>query len=89
MFDADLYREKAEVELWKTRDPIATLAGRLTGWQFATDATLADMERVVGAEVADAVAFAEAGTWEPVDDLLKDVYTPAPVTEARTKAAVS
>jgi pyruvate dehydrogenase E1 component alpha subunit len=28
------------------------------------------------AEVERAVAFAEAGAWEPVEDLLKDVYAP-------------
>ena len=27
-------------------------------------------------EVDDAVAFAEAGTWEPVEDLTRDVCTP-------------
>jgi pyruvate dehydrogenase E1 component alpha subunit len=30
------------------------------------------------AEVAASVAFAEAGTWEPVEDLTRDVYSPAP-----------
>jgi TPP-dependent pyruvate/acetoin dehydrogenase alpha subunit len=29
----------------------------------------------VAAEVEAAVAEAEAGPWEPVEDLLKDVYT--------------
>jgi len=32
------------------------------------------------AEVADAVAFAETGPWEPVEDLLKDVHTPVAKT---------
>jgi TPP-dependent pyruvate/acetoin dehydrogenase alpha subunit len=30
----------------------------------------------VDAEIADAVAFAEAGPWEPVEELTRDVYTP-------------
>ena len=30
MFDPDLYRDKAEVEAWKERDPIPLLAQRLT-----------------------------------------------------------
>jgi len=32
----------------------------------------------VDAEVAAAVAFAEAGTWEPVEQLTRDVYTGSP-----------
>ena len=34
--------------------------------------------REAGAEVDAAVAFAEAGTWEPVAQLATDVLTPAP-----------
>ena len=34
------------------------------------------IEAGVETEIAGAVAFAEAGTWEPVEDLVRDVYTP-------------
>jgi hypothetical protein len=37
---------------------------------------LRTIEAAVSAVVAEAVAFAEAGAWEPLDDLTKDVYTP-------------
>ena len=77
MFDAELYRDKSEVELWKTRDPIATFSSRLKASGQATDALLQAIEDAVSKEIAEGVAFAEAGTWEPVADLLKDVYTPA------------
>jgi pyruvate dehydrogenase E1 component alpha subunit len=77
MFDAELYRDKAEVEAWKQRDPIATFTAQLQAHGVATDAVLAAIETSVSDEVDLAVRFAEAGTWEPVDDLLKDVYTPA------------
>ena len=77
MFDAELYRDKAEVELWKTRDPLAIFAARLHRWGHVTDAALADVDREVAAEMADAVRFAEAGTWEPVEDLLTEVVAPA------------
>lgn len=76
MFDAELYRDKSEVELWKTRDPIEMLAGRIRRWQLAGDADLAAIDASVSAEIAEAVRFAEAGTWEPIEDLLKDVRTP-------------
>lgn len=89
MFDPELYREKAEVELWKTRDPIAMLAGRLSRWGLAGEAALADFDTAVAAEVEDAVMFAEAGTWEPVEDLTKDVYTPAPEPAPVVRAVAS
>lgn len=77
MFDPELYREKAEVEHWRERDPI-----RLFSEQCLADGTLsADdisaMEQAAAAEVADAVAYAEAGTLESVDELTRDLMTPA------------
>jgi len=76
MFDAELYREKAEVERWKQRDPITTFTASLTARGVASDALIAGLEASVSDEIDRAVQFAEAGTWEPVADLLKDVYTP-------------
>jgi pyruvate dehydrogenase E1 component alpha subunit len=35
------------------------------------------IDREAEAEVDAAVAFAEAGTWEPAQDLARDVLTPA------------
>ena len=75
MFDAELYRDKAEVEEWKKRDPIGTLATRLRAEGELTDDDVAQIEAEVAGEVTAAVAFAEAGTWEPIDHLMSDVYT--------------
>jgi pyruvate dehydrogenase E1 component alpha subunit len=75
MFDAELYRDKAEVESWKQRDPIDRLATHLKDSGQATDAVVATLEVSVANEVAEALRFAEAGTWEPVEQLTKDVYT--------------
>jgi pyruvate dehydrogenase E1 component alpha subunit len=75
MYDAELYRSKEEVEQWKKRDPISTFVTRLGVDGVLTDTELADLEKAVAAEVAQAVAFAEAGPWEPLEDLTKDVYT--------------
>ena len=76
MFDAELYRQKAEVEEWKTRGPIHTFSARLKAEGKLTEEQFLALDAAANAEVADAVAFAEAGTWEPVEDLLKDVHTP-------------
>ncbi len=77
MYDPDLYRSKDEVEQWKQRDPIATLAARLREAGLLADADLADIETAVATEIDAAVQAAETGPWEPIEDLLKDVYTPA------------
>jgi TPP-dependent pyruvate/acetoin dehydrogenase alpha subunit len=35
----------------------------------------ARIEAEIEEELAAAIAFAESGTWEPVEDLTRDVYT--------------
>ena len=75
MFDAELYRTKAEVEQWKPRCPILTFTNRLKAGGLIDDAALAGIEAEVADEIARAVAFAEAGSWEPVENLARDVYT--------------
>jgi pyruvate dehydrogenase E1 component alpha subunit len=75
MADPELYRTKQEVEGWKARDPIALLVTRLRRGGLLADADLARIEARVAAEIEAAVGEAEAGPWEPVEDLTKDVYT--------------
>jgi pyruvate dehydrogenase E1 component subunit alpha len=76
MYDPDLYRARDEIERWKARDPIALFTAVLREKSILADADLAALEASVAADVAAAVAEAEAGPWEPVEDLLKDVHTP-------------
>ena len=76
MYDPDLYRARDEIERWKTRDPIALFTAVLRAQGVLADTDLAAVEASVNADVAAAVAEAEAGPWEPVEDLLKDVHTP-------------
>jgi TPP-dependent pyruvate/acetoin dehydrogenase alpha subunit len=40
---------------------------------------VARLEAEVDAEIAEAVAFAEAGTWEPVEELTRFVHADSPV----------
>jgi pyruvate dehydrogenase E1 component alpha subunit len=82
MFDAELYRDKAEVEEWKQRDPIRLLRRRLEGECVLDEGALAALESDVQEEVTRAAAFAEAGTWEPVEQLTRDVYTRQEVMDA-------
>ncbi len=75
MFDAQGYRDKAEIEEWKQHGPVV----RFTEWMRSTgslhDDDLAAIEERIAAEIDEAVAFAEAGTWEPVEHLTRHVYT--------------
>ncbi|MGN8247076.1 pyruvate dehydrogenase (acetyl-transferring) E1 component subunit alpha [Cellulomonas soli] len=74
MYDPELYRSKDEVDRWKTRDPIEALRTRLTDAGLLTATDLEQLEDQVAAEIDDAVAFAEAGSLEPVQDLTRFVY---------------
>jgi len=78
MYDPELYRDKSEVEQWKQRCPIEGLAAKLRAVGLLADADVQELEASVAGQVSAAVAAAEAGPWEPVEDLLKDVHTPAP-----------
>jgi pyruvate dehydrogenase E1 component alpha subunit len=76
MADPELYRSKDEVERWKERDPVALFTALLEEGGLLSDADLEALEASVAQEIEAAVEEAEAGPWEPVADLTKDVYTP-------------
>jgi pyruvate dehydrogenase E1 component alpha subunit len=69
MFDAQLYRGKDEIEQWKSRGPIVRFRSWLEQSGLAFEDEVARLEQAADAEVAAAVEFAEAGSWESVDDL--------------------
>ncbi|MDP1529777.1 MAG: pyruvate dehydrogenase (acetyl-transferring) E1 component subunit alpha [Rhodoferax sp.] len=75
MFDPELYRDKQEVAAWKTRGPIHTFSARLKAQGDLNEDEFLALDAAAQTEVDAAVAFAEAGSWEPVADLLRDVYT--------------
>ena len=75
MFDPELYRSKAEVEQWKQRCPIAGFSACALREGWLTPEAIHVIEDEVAQEIAQAVEFAEAGTWEPVEMLVRDVYT--------------
>lgn len=75
MYDAELYRGHEEVEEWKKRDPIVLFTEQATKSSLLNKTDLDAIESAVANEVAEAVAIAESGLWEPATDLLKDVYT--------------
>ncbi|MGO9321536.1 MAG: pyruvate dehydrogenase (acetyl-transferring) E1 component subunit alpha [Solirubrobacteraceae bacterium] len=74
MYDPDLYRSKDEIDRWKQHDPIAALTRVLQEGDMLSGDDLAGLERAVAQEIEDAIAFAESGTLEPVEDLERFVY---------------
>lgn len=76
--DPELYRQKAEVEQWKQRDPIALFEARLRGAGLLDDDASARAARSAADCVDAAVAAADAGPWEPVEDLLKYLTSETP-----------
>jgi pyruvate dehydrogenase E1 component alpha subunit len=75
MFDPERYRDKAEVAQWVERDPIPTLRRRMQTEGDLSDEDWVAMQREVDAEMEKAVAYAEAGTPEPVEELTRFVYS--------------
>ena len=74
MFDPDLYRDKSEIEEWRERDPISLLATTLRGRDLLDDQVFEEIQRRATEEIDDAVAFADAGGIEPIEELGRHVY---------------
>jgi pyruvate dehydrogenase E1 component alpha subunit len=75
MFDAELYRAKAEVEEAKKRDPITLFTKYLKDRKMIQDEEIQAIEKEVAETVQHAIDFAENSPWESVEDLTRFVYT--------------
>nr|MCU0296233.1 thiamine pyrophosphate-dependent enzyme [Candidatus Nanopelagicales bacterium] len=84
MFDPERYRDKAEVALWRERDPIELMLARLRADGSLDEAALEAMEHEIADEIQDAVDFAEASADEDVADLMKFVYSPTSTVVGRS-----
>ena len=74
MGDPERYRTKAEIEEWRTHDPIERLAAALKEKGFADDAQLQQIWQAVDAEMEEIVRFAKESP-EPDDAALyENVY---------------
>ena len=70
----DPYRDDAEVEEWKQRDPIAIHQALLLEQDIATQAELDQMESEVKAQIEDAVTFAKDSPYPEPEALFEDMY---------------
>jgi pyruvate dehydrogenase E1 component alpha subunit len=87
MYDAELYRDKEEVSQWRQRDPINLLIDRLKQQSWWQKDLTSSLESRITQEVNEAVAYAEAGPWEPIATLEENVYTPAAAPAQSGEAA--
>ncbi|MHC4861814.1 MAG: thiamine pyrophosphate-dependent dehydrogenase E1 component subunit alpha [Planctomycetota bacterium] len=87
--DPTRYRDEEEVEAWRQRDPVDRYVRFLAARGLWDHARTAELEREVAAEVAAAIATAEAAEPLAVETLFTDVYGSTPpqlVEQARTVA---
>jgi TPP-dependent pyruvate/acetoin dehydrogenase alpha subunit len=69
MFDAQQYRTKEEIEAWRKKGPIERFQGWLIDNELIHESEIRQIEAEADAEIEAAVAFAEAGTLESVEEL--------------------
>lgn len=74
MYDAEKYRDKAEVAEQMKRDPIATFGQALREAGYLDDATLEALESTVRDEVEAAVEAAASAAFEPETSLTRFVH---------------
>jgi pyruvate dehydrogenase E1 component alpha subunit len=75
MYDPELYRDKAEVEHWKERDPISTFADRMIEDGVLDAGVVGALDQQIAGELDAAVAFAEGAELEAIEDLTRFVYS--------------
>jgi hypothetical protein len=74
MADPEEYREKEEVEEWRTRDPIETISKRLTEENVFSEEDIKKMDEEAIATVDEAVKFADQSDFPDLDSLYDDIY---------------
>jgi pyruvate dehydrogenase E1 component subunit alpha len=76
MYDPELYRDKAEVEQWRHRDPIEMLTRRMRDAGELTDGQLTAIDDTLASQIDASITAARAAPEEPVEDLTTFVYSP-------------
>ena len=72
--DPQKYRTKDEVEEYKDQDPIIKVRKTILENNFATEATLQEIDEKINGIVEASVKFAEDSPWPDDSEVLKDVY---------------
>lgn len=72
--DPQKYRTKDEVEEYKDQDPIIKVRKTILENNYATEATLQEIDEKINGIVEASVKFAEESPWPDDSEVLKDVY---------------
>lgn len=74
------YRDQAEIDEWRRRDPVELFRARLAAEFGFDESAIAAIEDEVGAEIEAAVAFAESSPYPGLEAAFEHVYTnPIPI----------
>lgn len=74
------YRDQAEIDEWRKRDPVDLFRARLLAEGVLDDGGIKGIEDEVAAEIEAAVAFAESSPYPSLDAAFEHVYTnPIPI----------
>ncbi len=76
MFDAELYRDKEEVQKYKDKGPLITLKKNLQVQGLYEQINIDEIEQQVNTIINEAVEFAENAAFDTVENLEKFVYSP-------------
>ncbi len=68
------YRTKDEIEMWKARCPIRRFEEKLVREKIATKKRLSQIRDAIGAELQNAVAFANDSSFPDLEEMFEDVY---------------
>lgn len=72
----EAFRDPAEIEQWRAKDPIARMRTQLMQRGILTDALERKITAEVEAEIDDAIKHAEESPFPAPEELYKDVYAP-------------
>ena len=78
MFDAQLYRDKREVEEWQQRGPLITFTKRYKEAGLMTEEDFQRLEKEANTEVEAAVKFAHDSKFESIEELGRFVHAEVP-----------
>jgi len=75
MSDPAKYRSKEELESYKNQDPIEQVKETILQNKYATEASLAEIDKKIKEEIAEAVKFAEESPYPEPSAAFTDVYS--------------
>jgi pyruvate dehydrogenase E1 component alpha subunit len=74
MSDPQKYRTREEIDEYRKRDAIQAFVAKLTGEKILSEEEWKDMTQRIGAQIEEAVAFAEESPEPALSELYTDIY---------------